>query len=82
MDISSTKHYQAHLKCCEKSTGKKGVFVYGRDYELLISESIVKEAAQDVYNRLTGHGLSYGAISYVIDIVQTQLRHERDSKEL
>ncbi len=82
MDISSTKHYQAHLKCCEKATSKKGVFVYGMDDELLIPESLVKDAAQDVYNRLTGHGLSYGAITYVIDIVQSQLRYERDSKEL
>ena len=82
MDISSAKNYQDHLKACEKATGKKGVFAYGRDDELLIPESLVKEAAQDVYNRLTGHGLNYGAIVYVIDIVQEQLRHERDSKEL
>ena len=82
MDTSSTKHYQAHLKSCEKATGKKGVFVYGMDDEILIPESIVKDAAQDVYNRLTGHGLNYGAIVYVIDIVQEQLRYERDSKEL
>ena len=82
MDISSTKHYKAHLECCEKATGKKGVFVYGMDDKILIPESLVKEASQDVYNRLTGHGLNYGAIVYVIDIVQEQLRHERDSKEL
>lgn len=82
MDISSTKHYKSHLECCEKATGKKGVFVYGKDDGLLIPESIVKDAAQDVYNRLTGHGLNYGAIAYVIDIVQHQLRLERDSKEL
>ena len=82
MDISSTKHYKAHLERCEKTTGKKGVFAYGMDDKILIPESLVKDAAQDVYNRLTGHGLNYGAIVYVIDIVNEQLRHERDSKEL
>lgn len=81
MDISKTAVYQAHLKTSEKRCGK-GTFAYGNQSVQTFPESLIKEAAQDVYNRLSGHGLSYGAIVLILDIVQSYLRFRSDSQPL
>lgn len=81
MDISKTTEYQRHLKACEEKCGK-GTFAYGNQSVQTFPESLIKEAAQDVYNRLSGHGLSYGAIVLILDIVQSYLRFRSDSQPL
>ncbi len=48
-----TTEYQRHLKACEEKCGK-GTFAYGNQSVQTFPESLIKEAAQDVYNRLSG----------------------------
>lgn len=82
MNISEAQSYKSSLAACEKVSGKR-TFCYGdTNGRQVFPESLIHDAAQDVYNRLSGHGLSYGAIVLILDIVQTQLRFEAFSKPL
>lgn len=81
MDIQQSVFYQEHLKSCSKALGRRE-FCYGIHHEQHFHEDIIRDAAQDVYNRLAGHGLSYGAIFLILDIVQSQLKSETYKKPL
>ncbi len=82
MNIAEAHSYKSSLAACEKVSGKHTFCYGGNNGRQVFPESLIHDAAQDVYNRLVGHGLSYGAIVLILDIVQSQLRFESSSKTL
>lgn len=78
MDIKSGKYYKSHLAACERY-GQKGFFSYGLN---TYPENLIADAAQDIYNRLSGHGLDFGAVVLILEIVESQLRAEAYSTKL
>lgn len=76
MLIQDSDAYKSSLAACEKG-GRKGYFrAVNPGHE--IAEEIVRKKAQIVYDTLSGEGLTYPQAFIILDIVQTQLRSNRD----
>lgn len=81
MKIKESIPFRKHLAACERFSKKKGVFCTA-DNTMQIEASIVEQHAQEIYNSLTGCGLTYFQTVLIREIVWDQLRLERDCKTL
>ena len=81
MKIKDSVPFKKHLAACERFSKKKGVFVTV-DNTMPIDAGTVEQHAQEIYNSLTGCGLTYFHTVLIREIVWEQLRADRDSKTL
>lgn len=81
MKIRNSIAFKKHLAACERLSKKKGVFACGNSSPP-IDAAIVEQHAQEIYNSLTGCGLTYTHTVMIREIVWDQLRIDRDSKTL
>lgn len=80
MKIRDSVPFKSQLAACEKQFGK-GKMGWVNTTRPLSAETVEKHA-QEIYNSLTGCGLTYYDTVMIREIVWDQLRIDRDSKTL
>ena len=80
MKIAESRPFKAHLSACEKIFGK-GKMGWSNSIRPLSAETVEKHA-QEIYNGLTGCGLTYYDTVLIREIVWEQLQIDRDCKTL
>ena len=81
MKIKDSTPFKSHLAACERYFKKKNVFGMTNGSPLIDAQT-VEQHAQEIYNSLTGCGLTYSHAVIIGMIVWEQLQIERDSKTL
>lgn len=80
MKIKESRPFKEQLKACERIFGKgKMGWVHTPNP---LPAGVVEKHAQEIYNSLTGCGLTYYDTVMIREIVWDQLRIDRDSKTL
>lgn len=80
MKIAESEPFKSHLAACEKRFGKGKMGLC--DMTNPINAETVAKHAQEIYNILTGCGLTYSDTVLIREIVWEQLRIDRNRKTL